>query len=275
MYAPTSQGGSTTPANGTHAYGYPGATVPAAYHYGAPAYGQSAVYGAQPGAYDGAGYANGGYAGGAMVGTGSYAPPGADSAPLVQTKDNLHYIELGMGAFVPTDQGNTAKAALEANVWALHGGYVPGSGMYLTLDASTGFDIGCMAKSASDGCKAHLRIHWIGTGAFINTGRPMIAEDVSRSWDVMGLTGAEVRVWKGMTLKSTVNWFVPNPWGVYASEKARVESQVAAVMSAGTITTPEAAAEAAGAIDPAERVSSVLGHALKHPQVNLMAMWEF
>jgi hypothetical protein len=183
-----------------------------------------------------------------------------------------------MGAFVPTDRGNTAKAALEANLWAIHGGYVPGSGLYLTLDASTGFDIGCMAKSSSDGCKGHLRIHWLGAGPFFNTGRPMIASDVSRPWDLMALTGAEVRVWKGMTLKTTVNWFLPSPWGIYAHEKARADAQINGTASAATIaaTPPDAAvARAEAEIDPAERVTSVLGHALKHPQINLMAMWEF
>jgi hypothetical protein len=260
MYAQTHpQGGYAPPAYGAPAYG---AAVPAAYHYGYPGYAQSGVYG-------GAGGSNGGAANGYVT------APGADAPALVTTKDNLHYIELGMGAFVPTDQGNTAKAALEANVWALHGGYVPGSGMYVTLDASTGFDIGCLARSASDGCKGHLRIHWIGAGAFINTGRPMIAQEIARSWDAMALTGAEVRVWKGMTLKTTVNWFLPSPWGVYNHEKARLDAQFGAAGSSQAIAAPQATAQAAAEIDPAERVTSVLGHALKHPQINLMAMWEF
>lgn len=269
MYAQTYPGqGTAALAHGAPGHGYPAGAVPASYHYGA-----------QPGGatYDGSGAGYGYPAAGYGAGSpGSYATPGADAqAPLVPTKDNLHYIEFGMGAFVPTDQGNTAKAALEANVWALHGGYVPGSGMYLTLDASTGFDIGCMAKSSSDGCKGHLRIHWLGTGAFINTGRPMIASDVSRSWDIMGLTGAEVRVWKGMTLKTTVNWFLPNPWGVYEHEKAKLQGEVSGAINSGTLTTPDAAAQAAADVNPADRVTSVLGHALKHPQINLMAMWEF
>jgi hypothetical protein len=271
MYAQTYPSGSGS-AHGTPGRGYPAGAVPASYQYG------NSAYGAQPvgATYDGSGAGYGYPAGGYGAGANGYATPGADvPTSLVPTKDNRHYIELGMGAFVPTDRGNTAKAAIEANVWALHGGYVPGSGMYLTLDASTGFDIGCMAKSAGDGCKGHLRIHWIGTGAFINTGRPMIASDVSRSWDIMGLTGAEVRVWKGMTLKTTVNWFLPNPWGVYEHEKGKVQGDVSGAISSGAVTSPDAAAQATAEVNPADRVSSVLGHALRHPQINLMAMWEF
>jgi hypothetical protein len=191
--------------------------------------------------------------------------------PLVQTKDNLHYVEMGMGAFVPTDQGNPAKFGLEASLWAIHGGWVPNSGLYLTFDASTGFDVGCLAKRATDGCKGHLRIHWIGTGPFFNTGTPMIAGDIARSWDLMALTGAEVRIWKGMTLKTTLNWFLPNPWGVYAHEQARAEGQLRALANpmAGTASVQ------IEDINPMDRVESVIGHALSHPQLNLMAMWEF
>jgi len=205
-----------------------------------------------------------------------YAPQGSQvaaesPAPLVKTKDNLHYVEMGVGAFVPTDGGNPAKASLEASLWALHGGWVPSSGLYLTLDASTGFDIGCMAARMADGCKGHLRIHWFGTGPFFNTGTPMIARDVPRPWDLMALTGAEVRLWKGMTAKATVNWFLPSPWGVYEHEKQSAEATLG---SAAATPTTSTAGEVQTA-NPVDGVERIMGHALKHPQINLMAMWEF
>lgn len=219
---------------------------------------------------------------GAAVGygwAGQSAPSGNAYAaeapsPLVRTKDNLHYVQMGMGTFLPTDQGNSAKVGVEASLWAIRGGWVPNSGIYMTLDASTGFDIGCMAKRANDGCKGHLRIHWIGGGPFFNSGTPMIASDVSRSWDLMTFTGAEVRVWKGMTLKTTVNWFLPSPWGVYAHEKGLAEAKLNAAASTATTSPGQAVAQAEEA-NPMDRVQSLLGHALSHPQLNLMAMWEF
>jgi hypothetical protein len=210
-----------------------------------------------------------------MMPAASWGAPRAEApAPLVETKDNLHYIQMGMGAFIPTDSGNPAKLGLEANVWALRGGWVPNSGLYLALDASTGFDVGCMAKSAGDGCKGHFRIHWIGVGPFFNTGTPMIVSDVQRSWDLMALTGAEVRLFKGMTMKTTVNWFFASPWGVYGHYKQLAE---ASLNGTATVTTamPGMATEVAEALDPAAAVQHVLGHALRHPQINLMALWEF
>jgi hypothetical protein len=87
----------------------------------------------------------------------------------------------------------------------------------------------------------------------------------------MALTGAEVRIWKGMTMKTTVNWFLPNPWGVYAHEQARAEAQLTATvdpMTGVSIAQLEA-------INPMDGVERVMVHALSHPQVNLMAMWEF
>jgi hypothetical protein len=204
---------------------------------------------------------------------GSWGAPRAEApqAP-VPTKDTLHYVEMGMGAFLPTDAGNPAKVGLEANVWAIHGGWVPNSGLFLTLDASTGFDIGCMAARATDGCKGHLRIHWIGTGPFFNTGTPMIARDVPRSWDLMALTGAEVRLWRGLTTKATINWFVPSPWGVYDHQKQMAETNLSGSAAAGVPSTASGQVEPP---NPVDGVESVLGHALKHPQFNLMAMWEF
>ena len=113
------------------------------------------------------------------------------------------------------------EGRLEASFWAVHGGSVPNSGLYLALDASTGFDIGCVGARATDGCKGHLRIHWIGIGPFFNTGTPMIApERAAISGTSLALAGAEVRLWKGMTAKTTINWFVPNPWGVLTTRKA-------------------------------------------------------
>jgi hypothetical protein len=207
------------------------------------------------------------------MGSGAWGAPRAEApSDPVKTKDNLHYVELGMGAFIPTDSGNPAKLGLQANLWALHGGWVPNSGFYVALDASTGFDVGCMARSATDGCKGHLRIHWIGAGPFVNTGTPMIAADVPRSWDLMAMTGAEVRLWKGMTAKATINWFVPSPWGVYAHEKQLAEASLSGATAASLPLT--SAGEAAGQ-NPVDGVESILGHALKHPQLNLMAMWEF
>jgi hypothetical protein len=220
----------------------------AAYAYsGYPSYG--AQYPATPSYY---GYSTPGR---------SWGPRPEAPEPLVKTQDNLHYIEMGVGAFIPTDQGNPAKLGLEASLWALHGGWVQNSGLYLTLDASTGFDMGCLAKRATDGCKVHLRVHWIGAGPFFNTGTPMIASDVPRAWDLMALTGAELRLYKGLTVKTTVNWFVPSPWGIYAYEKQRAEASL-------TTADTEVA-------NPADRVQSIFGHALGHPQINLMALWEF
>ena len=211
------------------------------------------------------------------------APRQEAPTPLVESKDNLHYIQMGMGAFIPTDSGNPAKLGLEANVWALRGGWVPNSGLYLALDASTGFDVGCLPKSASDGCKGHFRIHWIGVGPFFNTGTPMIVSDVQRSWDLMTLTGAEVRLFKGMTVKTTVNWFFASPWGVYGHYKQLAEASLNGTATATTApgaatpgaATPGAATTAAEALDPAAAVEHVLGHALRHPQINLVALWEF
>jgi hypothetical protein len=220
--------------------------------YAAPYYGSSYAQGSQGVAY--------------ASGQRGEAPP-----PPIKTKDNLHYVEMGIGAFVPTDSGNPAKVGLEASLWAIHGGWVPSSGLYLTLDASTGFDIGCMAARATDGCKGHLRIHWIGAGPFFNTGTPMIARDVPRSWDLMALTGAEVRLWKGMTTKATINWFVPSPWGVYEYEKQLTEARLSGAAS----VAPGAASGLAATPNPMDAMESILGHALKHPQLNLMAMWEF
>jgi hypothetical protein len=208
---------------------------------------------------------------------GSWGPPRAEAPlPTVETKDNLHYVQMGMGGFIPTDGGNPAKLGLEANVWALRGGWVPNSGLYLTLDASTGFDVGCMAKSASDGCKVHFRVHWIGGGPFFNTGKPMITSDVQRSWDVMAFTGAEVRLWKGMTVKTTVNWFFASPWGVYAHYQQQAEARMNGTVTAASATAaPVTTSTVADALEPAAAVGNVLGHALRHPQINLMALWEF
>jgi hypothetical protein len=231
-----------------------------------PYAGNGTVY---SGSYYGSSYPQGYQATG-----GSWATQRAEApAPLVKTKDNLHYVELGMGAFVPTDSGNPAKLGLEASLWAIHGGWVPNSGVYLTLDASTGFDLGCMAARASDGCKGHLRIHWIGAGPFFNTGTPMIAREVPRSWDLMALTGAEVRLWRGMTAKATINWFLPSPWGVYDHEKQLMEDKLRGAVPA--TVAPGTAAGQAQAANPMDGVESILGHALTHPQLNLMAMWEF
>jgi len=248
----------------TAAGAYPAsAPTPAAYAYaGYPSHG--AQY---PGtaAYYGHGNAQ----------TGSWGPPRAEApTPMVETKDNLHYIQMGMGGFIPTDGGNPAKLGVEANVWALRGGWVPNSGLYLTLDASTGFDVGCMAKGANDGCKGHFRIHWIGAGPFFNTGRPMIVSDVQRSWDLMAFTGAEVRLWKGMTVKTTLNWFLASPWGVYAHYKQQAETSLNGT-AASAPASPGAASTIAESLDPADAVENVLGHALRHPQINLMALWEF
>ena len=102
----------------------------------------------------------------------------------------------------------------------------------------------------------------------------MIAQDVPRSWDLMGLTGAEVRLWKGMTAKATINWFLPSPWGVYAYEKQLTEARVNGTAAALPATSGTALAEAQ-TLNPMGSVESILGHALKHPQLNLMAMWEF
>jgi len=254
MYAAPAHASASMPAAGAYAYtGYPGYGSA----YSAPSYAQ-----------------------GNQVAAGTWEAPRAEvPAPLVKTKDNLHYVEMGIGGFVPTDQGNAPKLGLEASVWALHGGWVPNSGLYLTLDASTGFDIGCMAKSENDGCKGHLRIHWFGTGPFFNTGTPMIASNVPRSWDLMALTGAEVRLWKGMTAKATINWFLPSPWGLYAHEKQLADATLSGTTAAATTTTTTSATstvtELAEARNPIDGVGSILGHALKHPQLNLMAMWEF
>jgi hypothetical protein len=245
-----------TPTPAAYAYnGYPAAYPPYAAQYpGSPTgYGQS---------YPATG--------------GSWAAPGREApAPGVQTKDSLHYVQMGVGSYIPTDSGNPAKVGVEANVWALRGGLVPNSGLYLTLDASTGFDVGCIAKSASDGCKGHFRIHWIGAGPFFNTARPMIASDVPRSWDLMAFTGAEVRLWKGMTVKTTVNWFLPSPWGVYAHYKEQAEARLTGAASAISTSTPGASTMAAEALDPAVAAKNVFGHALGHPQINVMALWEF
>jgi hypothetical protein len=244
----------------TPAYPHAAVPTPASYTYaGSPGYGSPTAYGPS-------------YGQGNLT-AGSWGAPRAEApAAPVKTKDNLHYVEMGMGAFIPTDSGNPAKLGLEANAWAVHGGWVPNSGLYLTLDASTGFDIGCMAARVTDGCKGHLRIHWIGAGPFFNTGTPMIARDVARSWDLMALTGAEVRLWKGMTAKATLNWFVPSPWGVYDHEKQKAQAS----LSGGAATlTPGAAAGQAEEPNPMDSVGNILGHALKHPQLNLMAMWEF
>jgi hypothetical protein len=143
-------------------------------------------------------------------------------------------------------------------------------GLFLTLDAATGFDIGCRASRATDGCKGHFRIHWMGAGPFFNTGTPMIARDVPRSWDLMALTGAEVRLWKGLTAKATLNWFVPSPWGVYDHQKQLAESSLS-----GTASLPGSASGRAEAPNPVDGVERIIGHALKQPQLNLMAMWEF
>ena len=46
----------------------------------------------------------------------SWNPRQAESPqPLVSTKDRLHYMQMGMGAFVPTDAGNQAKMGIEAS----------------------------------------------------------------------------------------------------------------------------------------------------------------
>jgi len=166
---------------------------------------------------------------------------------------------------VPTDAGNQAKFGLEANVWALHGGWVPNGGLYLTLDASTGIDLGCMTTKIDDGCKAHLRIHWLALGPFFNTGIPMIASEVPRSWDLMALTGAEVRIWKGMTAKATVNWFFPSPWSVYANSRAAASSQANSALGSDASTST---------ISPAS-MGNLYRHVGGHPQLNLMARWEF
>lgn len=281
---PSRPQGAQTYAQPPYAHGYAQPTYARAYPqpvYAAPAYPPSSMPTPTPASYRYAAYGNGSpysapyYAQGNQVAAGSWGAPRADaSAPLVKTQDNLHYVEMGMGAFVPTDQGNAPKLGLEASAWAVHGGWVPSSGLYLTLDASTGFDIGCLAKRVTDGCKGHLRIHWIGMGPFFNTGTPMIAKDVPRSWDLMGLTGAEVRLWKGMTAKATINWFLPSPWGVYAYEKQLTEARVSGTAAALPTTSVTALAEAQ-ALNPMDSVESILGHALEHPQLNLMAMWEF
>jgi hypothetical protein len=251
------------PAYAAPAYSSAPMVAPAAYGYPTyPGYGNSS--------------STPNYAQGNQVAAGSWGASREEAAgPLVETKDRLHYIEMGMGAFVPTDQGNAPKLGLEASLWAIHGGWVPNSGLYLTLDASTGFDLGCMAKRATDGCKAHLRIHWIGTGPFFNTGTPMIVKDVPRPWDLMALTGAEVRLWKGLTAKATINWFLPSPWGVYEHEKQRAESNLNGVAAAPATAAAGIASGETQVADPLDDVQSIFGHALKHPQLNLMAMWEF
>jgi hypothetical protein len=255
------------------AYHRSGYRAPASYPSGVPApavyaYTVHPAYPAYPASYYGPSYAQA-----SQVAAGSWSAPHAE-APVraVTTKDNLHHIEMGLGAFIPTDGGNPAKLGLEANVWAAHAGWVPNSGFYLALDASTGFDIGCLARRADDGCKGHLRIHWIGAGPFFNTGTPMIARDVPRSWDLLAMTGAEVRLWKGLTAKATLNWFLPSPWGVYAHAKQLTEASVSATKETVTPGTAVARAEAA---NPTQAVGDILGHALQHPQLNLLAMWEF
>jgi hypothetical protein len=255
------------PASAARAY-HAATPAPAAYAYtGYLGYASSSPV---PSAYYGPSYA--------PMPAASWGAPRAEApTPLVQTKDNLHYIQMGMGGFLPTDSGNTAKLGLEANVWAVRGGWVPSSGLYLALDASTAFDVGCNAPSASDGCKGHFRIHWIGAGPFFNTGRPMIASDVQRSWDLMAFTGAEVRLWKGMTVKTTVNWFLPSPWGVYAHYKQLAQSNLNGVAASASPTNAQGAANAAAnaVLDPAAEAKNVFSHALGHPQINLMALWEF
>jgi hypothetical protein len=248
------------------------AAAPGAYRASTPAY----AYAAYP-TYASQYPVNTAYYGQGYPTAGAWGPPRAEApASRVETKDNLHYIQMGMGGFIPTDGGNPAKIGLEANVWALRGGWVPHSGLYVALDASTGFDVGCMAKSATDGCKGHFRIHWIGGGPFFNTGRPMITSDVQRSWDLMAFTGAEVRLWKGMTVKTTVNWFFASPWGVYAHYKQQAEASLNGTATvAAAPAAPVTASTVAEALEPAAAVGNVLGHALRNPQINLMALWEF
>jgi hypothetical protein len=262
---------------------YPQTAYPQAYMQPATAAGAYLSSAPMPAAYAYAGYPNDGaqyqrtaaYYGHGYAPTGSWSPPRAEApVPMVETKDKLHYVQMGMGGFIPTDGGNPAKLGLEANIWALRGGWVPNSGLYLTLDASTGFDVGCKAKSADEGCKGHFRIHWIGGGPFFNTGRPMIVSDVQRSWDLMAFTGAEVRLWKGMTVKTTVNWFLASPWGVYAHHQRQAEASLNGTATSAP-ASPGAASTIAQSLDPAAAVENVLGHALRHPQINLMALWEF
>jgi hypothetical protein len=89
---------------GATTYSSSSAPVPASYAYA----GNHGYANGYPASYYGPTYAQGNQVGST---TRAEAP-----GTRVQTKDHLHYIEIGMGAFIPTDSGNPAKLGLEASL---------------------------------------------------------------------------------------------------------------------------------------------------------------
>lgn len=108
-----------------------------------------------------------------------------------------------------------------------------------------------------------ITIELLDLGAMVYTGDKYLSvQDVARTWDLTAKAGVSVRIWKGLTVRGRVAWYMPNP-GVAVGLAGDAAQQSADQLS----------------LDPlsggADRIADVYTRAALAPKVDIAVLWAF
>lgn len=106
--------------------------------------------------------------------------------------------------------------ALDYTPLELEAGYFIGKGVWLKLNSYKFY------------IKDRFFLHLVDIGVLYLPGgtKPFNNADETRNLDVMLSTGAEVRVWKNLTIGLTLSWYLPNPVTVIRNAIDKVNNAV-------------------------------------------------
>lgn len=193
------------------------------------------------------------------------------SAQSTTEKTADRYTGIGSFASVPTD-GTSSRLGMEGNLDFLFAEY----------QFKSGGGVGVYPHTSI----WRFKFHWIGLGfhAYHDLNDTLSAPSIPRSWDLMPVTGFDIRIWKGMEIRTMAAWYFPNPYGVYKEADRQVQSAKERVKNQINTTNPANAQQAQQSsqteiTDTETKIMNLLqesyGNVAKRPHIWIGVRWEF
>lgn len=154
--------------------------------------------------------------------------------------------------------GDGFSGGIEADLRFLYATYWFGRGFDVGL--RLGDDVGRIKAGPLD-LRFRLDILDLGVMFYVGGG-PFTVTDVQRTWDLSLKAGLSVHIWRGITVRGRIAWYLPNP--------GTAVDQINASLNEATNTLNPSAV--GGGFD---RVADFYGRALAAPKADIAILWAF